>query len=292
MRKTCEKWSIAYRKRTGEGTILDHTENPFVSLPNSWRYWRADPFLLEMDGKTFLFAELFDRMQLRGVIGCCELNDQGAGKWHVVLDEPFHLSYPFVFRQGEHVYMIPESFQAGEIMLYRATDFPLKWERVREIADISAVDSTVVNGEYERYLITMEVRQGNDRLVMWKLDDPESATERQILSDENDHQVRPAGQSFYWGDKKIRPAQDCSEGYGYALNFYEIEKLSDTEYQEKLIRKILPGDIRIQGGVRPEGVHTYNASSEYEVIDYKEYEFGAVSKMARLKQMIAGVFRG
>ena len=46
-----------------------------------------------------------------------------------VLEEPWHLSYPFLIEWGGDIWMIPESSTNRDIAIYRAVDFPLKWER-------------------------------------------------------------------------------------------------------------------------------------------------------------------
>lgn len=275
----CEKWTISYRRRVGMKTLLDDTEVPFIPLPNSWRYWRADPFLVEDQGKTWLFAELYDRLRLKGILACCELTESGAGKWTIVLDEPFHLSYPFVFRHNDAWYMIPESFNAGRITLYKATRFPWKWMRVSDLKDIAAVDSTIIEAPSGRYLITVRVINRVGELVIMKLSNELSLSNPRVISPKNDSNVRPAGHPFYQNGELIRPAQDCSQGYGYGLNFMRICQLDDESFSEELLCKILPKDVQICGVTKPEGIHTYNASSLYEVIDHKEYEFGMISKI-------------
>jgi hypothetical protein len=46
-----------------------------------------------------------------------------------VLEEPHHLSYPFVFEQDGQIWMIPESGAARNVSLYRAVEFPHRWTR-------------------------------------------------------------------------------------------------------------------------------------------------------------------
>ena len=46
----------------------------------------------------------------------------------VVLEEDFHLSFPFVFKDGDDIYMVPESSKNSDIRLYKSVDFPLKWK--------------------------------------------------------------------------------------------------------------------------------------------------------------------
>ena len=61
---------------------------------------------------------------------------QDALKWRyqqIVLAEPFHLSYPYVFEWMNDYYLVPESYQAGAIRLYRAAQFPFQWTFLGEI---------------------------------------------------------------------------------------------------------------------------------------------------------------
>lgn len=288
----CEKWTIAYRRRVGTTTLPDDLETPFSPLPNSWRYWRADPFLVEQDGKTWLFAELYDRVRLKGVLACCQLTDTGSGKWKIILDEPFHLSYPFVFCHEGQWYMIPESFGAGKILLYKATAFPWAWERVTELQDMVAVDSTIIQHSSGRYLITIRVVDRVGELVIFKVDEASTLSAPRIVSDRGDENVRPAGHAFYRNGCLLRPAQDCSQGYGYALNFMQIQQLDDSHFSEDLLLKVRPEDICITGVSDAKGIHTYNLTDRYEVIDYKEYEFGSISKLAGVvKRMKKSFFK-
>ncbi|NIR67375.1 MAG: hypothetical protein GWO10_27260, partial [candidate division Zixibacteria bacterium] len=53
----------------------------------------------------------------------------------VILDETFHLSYPYVFKWQDEFYMIPETFETDSIRLYRASNFPNEWEFVETLVD-------------------------------------------------------------------------------------------------------------------------------------------------------------
>lgn len=275
----CEKWTVCYRPRKGNTVLPEDLNSPFTPIPNSLRYWRADPFVVEDGDKTWLFAELFDRPRLKGVLGCCELTANGAGKWRIILDEPFHLSYPFVFRQEGQWYIIPESLDAGRILLYRATMFPWKWEQVRELSQIDAVDTTLVQNENGSFLITIAVENQTGKLAVLKADAPLTHAEPLSISDWEDPNTRPAGRAFMKDGAIVRPSQDCTRGYGYGLNFMKILRLDVDGLQEEPLCKILPKDITITGIPKPEGIHTYNFTSAYEVIDCKEYEFGLLSKI-------------
>lgn len=120
-----ENWTIAYRKRC-EKLLLEDASADFHIIKNTWRYWCADPHLFEYEGRTYVFAELYDRVLRRGVIGCCMISENGYTPWKIVLKMPWHLSYPHVFEKDGDIYMIPESYVPKEIALYRAKEFPDK----------------------------------------------------------------------------------------------------------------------------------------------------------------------
>lgn len=267
-----EYWTVAYRPRHNQETLLDNVRTPFSVINNTWRYWAADPHIIEYKGKTYLFAELYDRVLRRGVIGFCEISDSGVTPWRVALRMPYHLSYPHIVRRGDDFYMIPESYVANEVSVFHAKRFPDEWEKIDTLkANFCAVDSTVITNHGSTYLLTLQFLEDSERLLLFPLTD-DGLSEQGVLAAENDCNVRPAGHSFFWQETLVRPGQDCSSSYGCALNFYEITVISSAEYREKLIRKILPAEIHSDLKKQPEGIHTYNLSDTYEVIDLKGYE--------------------
>ena len=45
-------WVLAIRPRVSESELfLGHTDRPFKLIRNPWRYWCADPFLVDYLGK-------------------------------------------------------------------------------------------------------------------------------------------------------------------------------------------------------------------------------------------------
>jgi len=91
----------------------------------------ADPFLLTLGDTWYLFFEALNNSTGQGDIGYAT-SDNGLD-WtyqQIVLDEPYHLSYPYVFEWLGDYYMVPESYQVSSILLYRAVNFPTDWEFV------------------------------------------------------------------------------------------------------------------------------------------------------------------
>ena len=259
-----EFWTIAYRPRSA-ATLPENTAAPFRVIPNTWRYWAADPHLFEEDGKTWVFAELYDRVLRRGVIGCCYITDSGASKWKVALKMPFHLSYPHIFRKDGGIYMIPESYVGNEIALYRAISFPYKWERVRTIkGNCVAMDTTLISRPGKTWLLTQDETDG---LTLMTEDGSKSWSIRK-----DDPMTRPAGPVFSHNGKLLRPAQDCSDGYGRAVRFNEILEVADGIYREQFLCEIRPEQITSDLKFKAEGIHTYGQTDKFEVIDLKGFE--------------------
>lgn len=259
-----EFWTIAYRPR-GEQTLPENTAAPFRVIPNTWRYWAADPHLFEEGGKTWVFAELYDRVLRRGVIGCCYITENGASPWKVALNMPFHLSYPHLFRKEDGIYMIPESYVGNEIALYKAVDFPYHWERVKPIKEnCVAVDTTRIPWNGSTWLLTQDEDSG---LTLMTENGEKSWSIRK-----DDPMTRPAGPVFVHNGKLLRPSQDCSDGYGRAVRFHEVLEVGDGIYREKFLCEIRPEQITSDLKFPAEGIHTYGQTEKYEVIDLKGFE--------------------
>ena len=81
----------------------------FVYPPADRSY--ADPFLVSEADKLYLFVENFPiKPPVKGVLEVLEIGSDGAmSEPRVVLEREYHLSYPFVFRDGDSWWMMPES---------------------------------------------------------------------------------------------------------------------------------------------------------------------------------------
>jgi hypothetical protein len=261
------RWFLAIRPRKMERRFDDAAEYRLLLPPKGQSY--ADPFLVEREGKTWLFFESLRFRERWGVISCSELGPDGKpGEPIEVLRRPYHLSYPFVFEHEAQVYMIPETRQNRTIELYRATSFPEQWALDAVLlSNICAVDATLarIGGKFWLFAgISNGMHSNSDELGVFFADaltgpwTPHPSNP--VVSDVR--RSRPAGALFYDRERLIRPSQDCSRAYGYALVFSEIVVLTETEYEERPIARIDPGWTK---GNR--GTHTYSRSERFEAID-------------------------
>jgi hypothetical protein len=231
----------------------------------------ADPFVIEGDGRYYVFIEELPYETKRGRIACMILDAEGTVvENRPILEKPYHLSYPFIFEYGETLYMIPETGANKTIDVYRCVSFPFEWEYYKTLMDgTEAKDATLLEHDRKWWLFTTvrEHAQGStwDQLSIFWADAPLSEMwtphpMNPVVVDVRT--ARPAGKIFSHNGNLIRPSQDCSVRYGYALNFNRITKLSESEYEEELENRLEPPkDTNILA------THTYNKAGGLTIID-------------------------
>lgn len=263
-------WALAIGKPILSG---QHKLSDFqVIEPPSGRYC-ADPFIVEEGGKHYVFFEEVVIGENKGRIAVAEIGDDGLlGPAQTVLSEPWHLSYPNVFKIDGQWYMIPESGAVEVVNLYAATSFPNSWTRVRSIlSGVHAYDVTHLHhdGRWWFFATVSTVVSGSscDDLFIYYTDDPvhgelQPHAANPVVSDITS--ARPAGAFIKKGQRLLRPSQDSRAYYGYGLLFNEVVKLSTTEYEERPLRRIHPGGA---DGHSWKGVHTYNECGDFAIID-------------------------
>jgi hypothetical protein len=188
----------------------------------------------------------------------------------VVLERTYHLSYPFLFSWQGEIYMIPETRDNKTIEMYRASDFPYTW--VQEsilMSDIEAADSTLLHHHDKWWLFTAGVLEHalpEQTLCLFSADSPwgpwSAHPKNPVVSDVC--HARPAGCLYFENGQLIRPGQDCSKSYGYAVGLHRVDVLSETDYRETPLASITPDWIP---GCK--GIHTLNQNAQYRVMDCK-----------------------
>ncbi|MEW6688189.1 MAG: hypothetical protein AB1452_03750 [Pseudomonadota bacterium] len=196
----------------------------------------ADPFALQRDGAHFLFFEIYDRARNKGLIGLARSDDGFAWRYErTVLEEPHHLSYPFVFEQDGAAWMLPESCQAGEVRLYEADPFPRRWKRVATLLSGRAyVDPTLLSHEGWHYLFAGESHKGVLHLFCApRLHGPWREHPASPLVRADARHARPAGRFVSDGTGWIRLAQSTEPVYGAYVSAWRITRLGPDRYQEE-----------------------------------------------------------
>lgn len=200
----------------------------------------ADPFMVFEKSTWYMFFEVFNEKSMDTDIAVAVSND--AFDWtykQIVLDEPFALSYPFVFKWKDQYYMIPETHKARSVRLYEAKDFPTKWSFVANLIDGGLpLDPTIFRYDdtWWMFVETNLIRYDElrlyyaDELIGPWMEHPNSPV---ICGDANI--ARPAGRVVVVDGRPFRYTQDCEPYYGNQVRAFEITKLTTATYEEKAI---------------------------------------------------------
>ncbi|RTL46890.1 MAG: glycosyl hydrolase family 43 [Burkholderiales bacterium] len=250
-------------------------------LPNAgpWRYL-ADPFGLVRGDVLHVFVEAFDYRTKRACIErhAFSRSDMAWRDRAVVLDRPFHLSYPQVFEHEGETWMVPESYQADEIALYRATDDSLNvWEReCALLGGIPGADASLVEHDGRWWMFyTLVGPGGRDQRELHIAHSPALAGPWTPLASNpvrvNRNGARPAGRPFVGRDGVLTlPVQDSSSGYGGATRLLRFPLLTPDWVSVEACDERLTGDL--VSSSHTAGLHTLSACGELTLIDVKRVD--------------------
>ena len=261
-------WRIGWRALPPGRSAYEAFDGPCGDfwrwLPDDRRRFFADPFLIEQNGTTYVFCEEYPYATRKGVISMFALDAEGhASEPRIVLERPWHLSYPNVFRYDGQIWMMPESCGAGTLEVYRADPFPDRWIPDRLVLNgVEISDPTSFEWKGEWFLTGATNEPGTstwDCLSLYRGPGPlgpwSALDDGPALIDAST--ARPAGNLFHVGDELVRPAQDCSGFYGSGLNFCRVDEIAPGSFRQTPLRRF----------GSPTGVHTFNFTDRYMAID-------------------------
>ena len=241
-----DQWQIAYYF-ADEGEAGFRPDRLRYLVPPRDRFW-ADPFAIEHEGRYFIFFEELNYQGRKGRIAAIEVFE-GAdpGDPQVVLERPYHLSYPFLFPWNGSLYMLPETAENGTVEIYRCEGLPHRWSLHRVlIENVSAFDATLWRQDDRWWMFVNVAEPGADSSdelhLYWSATPLGPWTAHRgnpVVSDARC--ARPAGPLYSRDGKLYRPSQDCSLAYGHSVSINRVDVLCDDEYRETAVQRIAPG---------------------------------------------------
>jgi hypothetical protein len=238
-------------------------------IPDAGFRFYADPFPFVHEGKTCIFVEDLDHRTGKACISVLPFDDRGqTGTAQPVLEEPWHLSYPFVFGHAGQVWMVPESSANRSVILYRADPFPYRWvQEAVLLTDIEASDATIIHhgGSFWMFAATRDgMGSWSDMLSIFSAPDVRGPWTphpgNPVLVDRAS--ARPAGAMMVRDGRLWRPVQDCTSGYGTGIGLAEVTRLDHEGFEQK-VHAVLRADPSWPG----RRFHTLNRAGRLECID-------------------------
>lgn len=265
------RWSVAFFK--GEFGTVKFKEAIKITNPKS-RFF-ADPFVVNFSDKTVVFVEDYYYNTKKGVITAIEITDNAYKVLGTVVEEDFHLSYPFVFKYENQLYMIPESYHANAVRLYKCVDFPLKWEYQKELfSDVACTDTNIFEYDNRWWLFTnknADTKSNFNKLDIYYTDNP-------ITGEWKEHAQNPVvfkngARNGGFLPTKNNQLTRISQKHGFCMYgkstvISNIKKLTPDVYEEEIIQEILPDFFQ-----NIKGTHHLHSNGEYTVFDYVKDEF-------------------
>ena len=227
-----EKWGVAFttnvNKRFSKWNQLNIDSN---------QDWHADPFFALLDKQLFIITEKFIYKKRKGVIFANPINFHNGkytfGKGVKLLENDFHLSYPFTFVKDNCTYMIPENSKNGcwlyklELESFKGKIFPVA-RKIKKLLSGHAIDPTLITYEGFDYLFVSSLIYESQYVLNVFIC-------KNILSEDfrphpqspllvNVNFGRSAGRIFLDKNNKtiIRPSQICDYSYGGGIAFSEL----------------------------------------------------------------------
>lgn len=266
------RWSVAYCYHNGFSKSLWR----YKEIKNPKGRFLADPFVIENNGENFIFVEDLFYHDNKGRISVIKVDGDNYDFLGVVLEEDFHLSFPFVFKDGDDIYMVPESSKNSDIRLYKSVDFPLKWKFEKQlISDVDAADTMIFNNDNRWFMLTnicsAQMGDHQSELHIFHSEDFKNDEWRPIESGNPvifDPLKGRNGGFFAHNGKLYRVNQVHGQShYGKSFNVNEIDVLSKEKYAETEVSIVQPNfkDSSIS-------THHFNANGEVAAVDFARIE--------------------
>lgn len=225
-------WSVGFGSSTTFPEKMNFKENGLFSVAklkavSDSTLFLADPFFIKEKDTFYLFIEHKKTHKNTADISVLTSVD---GKNYTfrgtVLSQKFHLSYPQVYKYKNEFYMVPETKQAGAVLLYKAYKFPFDW-RIQDtlVKNVALKDPSLYLSDTLNIMVAsddqlnMFMYQADSLTGKWKL----HAKPKVMMGTE----ARAGGRFFPTKDGLLLPIQNSTHGYGYGLSLYNFSFLKE-----------------------------------------------------------------
>ncbi len=224
--KTTNDWNIALSKN--KFNKVNHANSIKAVKPKDSFF--ADPFVIKNNRKIFIFFENYSYKKNKGTIGILELKKNKLVNYKTILDEKFHLSFPFVFNFNNKYYLIPDSSENKDLRLYECVKFPFKWKLKKIIfRNIRTTDTLIFKLKNHWIMLTNSnpSRLGDldSELIGFYSDNPINGNWKQIDLDFYDKKsfIFRNGGLILDNNKVLRVSQDFNfNDYGNKISYQEV----------------------------------------------------------------------
>lgn len=260
-------WNVSYLASEWINAVLWKGK----TIPNPENHYLADPFVFYGEDASYIFVEDFDFTKNKGGIRLYKVDVDIAIDLGIIIEEEFHMSFPYIFEYDGAIYMCPETSQNQEIRLYQCVEFPCKWIfHSVAIKNIHAVDSMIFKQDGLWWLFTntdnSKVEEYCSELMIFYSDNPLSGKwlphkKNPVVVNSNHARnggILIAENNYY----RIAQRQGFLT-YGKSISVRKIDKLNKDQYSESEY-SVLNADFNKSAF----GIHHMHADKNFTVYDF------------------------
>jgi hypothetical protein len=277
-------WNIGFVRNDIKSILLEQKsvlEIHWVKHSYRDRFF-ADPFILSVsENEIQVLVEEFFYKEWKGVITllCIDKMSYELINRKVLLDLPTHLSFPFIYRENEKIYVLPENANSQSLFLYEYNHKKQELSQIALLLPEPIIDPTLYKfGDYYYLFCTKKGRMENSNLYMYRslklMNGYEQISSSPIKI--NKSSARPGGWMGKIEDSFYRISQNSTTSYGEGLTINKKISNSFDNYEEVPVLSILPNS-KYKYGIHT--LHYYN--SDICVVDGLKYIFAPLYKINR-----------
>lgn len=268
-----DRWSLGFIESSPQNIL---SGQPYVihkvkGIPRD--RWYADPFILDYNEDVIeLLVEEWRYKNRKGRIArlVIDRHSYELKEEHIILDLNTHLSFPFIQRKGDEIFVCPENSASGGWHQYkydRSNDRLIKTKTILNEPLTDAISTDMLG--VELVFSTIIPNSNGSILNVYGSD---GGKKQEIVFPSNI--ARGAGDWFRVGDAVYRPAQNCNGSYGRSVIVQKVikddnERLSFQNVCE--VRSTVPHFTR--------GCHTFNNYKNLIVVDLFGYKHGIMGPL-------------
>lgn len=250
----------------------------------------ADPFVLSITDNTIeILAEEYLFSQEKGRIVQLSIDKKSFRllKNIVIIEAPYHLSYPAVYFLENKIYIFPESSVSGALWYYYYDENKSVAIPVNVLIKEPLIDATICFFKGKYWLIGSKIIRAKVHTYLYVADNlfGNYSQVSEILP--NEGSGRSAGHIFYDGKNLYRPSQLCKNRYGEGIIINLIEDINYNGLIERPLFSILPKSFRYNLGL-----HTINFFEGGCVLDGCGYLFPIMGRQLNLLSIIKRRYLG
>lgn len=242
----------------------------------------ADPFILSVDDDEIkVLVEDFEYRRWKGCISLLVVDrkDYHLKRKKTLLDLDTHLSFPFILRKPEGIYVIPENSESGRLTAWKYDLNTETLSKISVLTDMAVIDP-VVRKIGEHYYLYGSIKGKNENGALYQWESMEELSGYRLMREEPVKQGKEdawRGGNFFMMDGQLYAAtQCCTHSYGEALTICKVNVMDNTLLEETPVVSLYPQKPYT------EGLHTLNISEGLCVVDGLTYLFRPVEKIKRM----------